>query len=505
MTGSAPAAGLRARTGPWYTTLFLVDTLERFGFYGMQAILVLYAAAPAEQGGLGLSAGDAASLFGAWIAVQFMLSLPGGWIGDRMLGQRRTLLLGAATTAVGYAVLAAPVGGWGATAGLIVLAVGGGLYKPNHQALLNLKFGDSAGREAGISLIYVGIQISALLAPLVSGYLGERVDWHLGFAAPALAMVVCAVRVATAAAQLDGVGERPVRELAPVERRRVGRATAMVLGAVLVVLGAMALAGVLSATSAIALAGLLTIVVPVLAFRHLYRNPGLGTGDRRRLRAFLPVFLGATLFWMIIAHAASLLNLFARDNVDRSVMGFEVPASWLQSATPLFILLLAPVVAAYLPRIGGRHNVAVKFGLGLGLAGGSFLFMGVAAAVASDGVLISPLWLLVVYLAHAVGEVVIAAVSISAAAEVLPRTFMARMLGLLWLFAALGGGIGSGVVRLVEVMPEHIYYLGLGGFVAACGLAFWLMRGRLTRALRADDSDEQPGSRPAPARTTTGI
>lgn len=499
---STAVTGLRAR-GPWYTTLFVTDTLERFGFYGMQAILVLYAAAPAQDGGLGLATGDAAALFGAWIAVQFMLSLPGGWLGDRVLGQRRALLIGSLTSAAGYALLALPARGWAAAAGLVVLAVGGGLYKPNHQALINLRFGDSGGREAGISLMYVGIQTSALLAPLVTGYLGERVDWHLGFAVPALVMLACAARVATARAQFGGVGERPATPLGAEERRRVGRRAGAVLAAVAAVLVAMAGAGVLSATSAIALAGLLTVVVPVLAYRHLHRNPGLGPGDRRRLRAFLPVFLGATIFWMVIAHAASLLNLFARDNVDRSVLGFEVPASWLQSATPLFILLLAPAVAAFLPRIGGRYNVAVKFALGLGLAGGSFLFMGAAAAVASDGLLISPLWLLVVYLAHAVGEVVIAAVSISAAADVLPGGYMSRVLGLLWLFAALGGGLGSGLVRLAEVVPEHLYYLGVGAAVGACGLAFALFRSRLTAALRPDD-DRPAAAGPAPARSTTG-
>ncbi|HEY8374601.1 MAG TPA: oligopeptide:H+ symporter [Pseudonocardiaceae bacterium] len=502
---SAPPAGHSAASGGrprWYLTLFTTDMLERFGFYGMQAILVLYAAAPAESGGLGLSTSDAASLFGAWIALMFMLSLPGGWIGDRLLGQRRALIAGAATSMVGYLCLATPVN-WMTAVGLIVLAVGGGLYKPNHQAMINMMFGASRKSEAGISLMYVGVQVSALLAPLVTGYLGERVNWHLGFSVAALVMLLTTILLLSTAAQFRGVGNQPGRPLNPEERRKVGQRTSAVLVLLAAIVLGMGLADMLSASMAIALSGVISVIVPVIGYTALYRNPGLTANDRRRLRGFLAVFLGATLFWMIIAHAASLLNLFARDHVDLNVFGFVIPASWLQTATPAFILIMAPVFAWLLPRIGRKHNVAVKFSLGLLLVGGSFLLMSAATLAASDGTRISPLWLIVVYLAHACGELIIAAVTIAAAGEVLPRAFMGRTLGLLWLFASLGGGLGAGVVRLVEVMPEHIYYLGLGTVASVVGLAFAFGRKALTRALARDEETESvpatAAAQPAPA------
>jgi POT family proton-dependent oligopeptide transporter len=205
--------------------------------------------------------------------------------------------------------------------------------------------------------------------------------------------------------------------------------------------------------------------------------------DRRRLKAFLAVYLGATLFWMIIAHAASLLNLFARDHVDRHVFGLEIPASWLQGVTPMFILLLAPVIAVVLPRAGGRDRLGVKLGGGLVLVGLGFLVMSVATTLAESGTKVSPFWLIVVYLTHACGEVIVAAVTISAAAEVLPPGFMGRTLGMLWLFAGLGGGLGSGLVRLAEVIPEPVYYLGLGAAAAVCGVAFVVGRRALARGL----------------------
>lgn len=469
----------------WYVTLFFSDALERFGFYGLQAILVLYASAPASRGGLGLPVADAASLFGAWIGFMFVLSLAGGWVGDRLLGNRRALLVGCVVSVAGYLCMAVPAG-WTAVVGLPLLAVGGAVYKPNHQAMINRMFGGSGARETGISLMYVATQTSALLAPLVVGYLGERVSWHVAFGVAAGVMLVTAVQLAVTAGQFGGVGDRPVRPLTQAERRTTARRTGLAGAAAAVVLAVLGFGGLLDATTAIMLVGVLSVGTPVVCYVLLYRNPELGDGDRRRLRAFLAVYLGAALFWMIVAHAASLLNLFARDHVDRRVLGMVIPASWLQAATPVFILALAPVIAFVLPAMRGRQHVAVKLATALLLVGSGFLVMSVAAGMAADGQEVSPLWLVVVYLTHACGEVIVAAVTISAAADVLPAGFIGRTLGMLWLFAGLGGGLGSGVVRLAEVVPEPVYYLGLGSVAGLCGLVLLGKRAVLSRGLAAD-------------------
>jgi POT family proton-dependent oligopeptide transporter len=486
----------------WYTTLFVTDTLERFGFYGMQAILVLYAVAPVAKGGLGLRMADAAALFGAWISVMFLLSLPGGWLGDRLLGQWRGLLGGCVLSTAGYLCLAIPAG-WPTAAGLILLAAGGALFKPNHQALINLMFAGRKGRESGISLMYVGVQLSALSAPLITGYLGERVDWHLGFSIASIAVFATAVLLACSGAQFGGVGRRPRRPATVEERRKVLRGTGLVLGAFAVVLIVLGSAGALSATTAIVLASILSVAIPVIGYATLYRNPALDAGRRRRLRGYLAVCLGATLFWIIIAHSGSLLTLFAKDHTDLRAFGLTIPASWLQAATPAFILLLAPVVAAVLPAIGGPNGVAVKLSIGLTLVGGGFVVMSVAAALAEGGTRISPLWLVLVYLMHACGEVVIAAVAISSAADVLGEEFMGRVIGLLWLFAALGGGLGSMLVRLSTVVPEPLYYLALGGAASLAGVGFYFRRRSLGRALAGDVVTERPG-RPDSSHTPAG-
>lgn len=482
-TADGPDVAVSLRRMPrWYTTLFLTDTFERFGYYGMQAILVLYAAAPVTRGGLGLPMADAASLFGVWLGVMFLLSLPGGWAGDRLLGQQRALLVGCVLSAAGYLCLAVPVG-WMTVVGLCVLAAGGGLFKPNHQALINLMFTGRKGRESGISLMYVGVQGSALAAPLVTGYLGERINWNLGFSIASIPLFATAVLLARSAAQFQGVGSRPQRPATPAQRRVALRSTALIAAAVVTGVLVLAVSGLLRATLLIVLSTFLSVTVPVVGYAALYRNPALDAGRRRRLRGYLAVCLGATLFWIIVAHAASLLTLFARDHTDLQMFGLPIPASWLQAATPVFILMLAPVVASVLPAIGGPNGVAVKLGIGLLMAGGAFLVMCPAAALAAGGARISPLWLVLVYLMHACGELVIPAVVIASAADVLGEQFMGRVIGLLWLFAALGGGLGSMLARLSTVVSEPVYYLGLGGAAALAGLVFLLYRRPLGRAL----------------------
>ncbi|MFV2087918.1 MULTISPECIES: peptide MFS transporter [unclassified Micromonospora] len=477
---SAATAARPAPSGParasGYFTLFMTDSWERFGFYALQAILVLFAVAPLERGGLGLPVGDATAMFGAWMGLTFMLALPGGWVGDRVLGLRRAILAGGVIIALGHFSLALPTV-WTVPLGLVLLSVGTGLFKPNHQAMLNTVLGGDAGRrESGISLMYVGIQISALVAPLISGFLGERVNWRLGFAVAGLAMAIGVVQFATARPRFNGLADRPGRPLAAADRRRALRQTSATLGVLTAVVVVAALTGVLTPTTAIISIGMLSLIVPVIAFIALHRHPALTGEDRGRLRSFLWVFLGSALFWMLVGQGGSVLNLFARDQTNRDVGGFLVPASWLQSATPLFILLLAPVLAWLLPRAGMLVGLPGKFAVGLLMAGASFLLMAVAAILAADGRLVSPGWLMVVYLMHACGELIVAAVGISAAADVLPPAFIAHTLGLLWLFAALGGGLGSQVVRLAEVMPLPAYFGVLGAVSTIAGLAFMARR-----------------------------
>ncbi|MEV5329730.1 peptide MFS transporter [Nonomuraea sp. NPDC052634] len=465
----------------WFTTLFMTDMWERFSFYGMQAILVLYAVAPPERGGLGLPMATAAALFGVYFGGMFVLALPGGWVGDRLLGERRAILWGGVVITAGHLVMALPTTALTA-AGLVLIAAGTGLLKPNLTSLLSRFYrkDQAVQREAAISVFYMSIQVSALAAPLVTGFLGETIDWHLGFGAAAVGMAFGVVRFARGRRYFGEIGAEPVRPATFDERRRAFRAAALVLIPVAVLLTADVAAGAFTPEHVIIPLGLVIVLAAPVAFARLYRSPDFDRGDRRRLGAILWLFLPAALFWMLVGQSGSLLNIFAERHTDRSLFGFVFPASWLQSATPLFVLVVAPVFALVWLHMGTRFGVRGKFVLGMFCTGASFVLMAAAAAAAGQGA-VSPLWLLSVFFLHACGELAIGPVGISTASDAAPPAYRGQLIGLWWLFSAMGMGLGSQAARLSEVLPAPVYYAGSGLIALAVAGVLAAFGGRITR------------------------
>ncbi|MEV5830527.1 peptide MFS transporter [Spirillospora sp. NPDC052242] len=487
--------------GPWYRTLFLTDMWERFSFYGMQAILVLWAAAPAAEGGLGLDEPTAAALFGVYIGGVFVLAMPGGWLGDRVLGERRAVLWGGLGIMCGHFAMALPARP-AAYAGLLLIAAGTGLLKPNMSALLGRFYdaGRSVEREAAFSVFYMSIQVSALAAPLLVGFLGESVNWHLGFAAAGVGMAFGVAQYAAGRRHFGEVGDRPVRRAAPAELRRVGLVAGTVAGAVAALLAVDVAAGTFVPDHLIVPVGLVIILAAPVAYTGMLRRPGLTAADRARVRAFGWLFLAAAVFWMLVGQSGSVLNLFAERSTDRDVLGWTVPASWFQSATPLFVLLVAPVTAVVFLRLGPRFGVRGKFVTGMALSGASFVVMAGAALAAGSGKA-SPLWLLAVLFLHACGELVLGPVGLSAAADAAPPAFRVQMLGLWWLFCAMGMGLGSSTARVSEAVSPALYFAALGVLALAVAVLLAVRAGSAARRLAY--AAPAPTA-PAPADRTAG-
>ncbi|MER5212042.1 peptide MFS transporter [Streptomyces sp. NPDC002838] len=484
----------RGRTGflgqpRWFGTLFVVDLWERFSFYGMLAILYLYLVADPDEGGLGLSEADAAALSGLYMALVFMSALPGGWLADRVFGARRATLYGGLLITAGHALLAVPASGW-LYPGLGLVIAGSGLVKPGMAAMVGRMYeGRPERREAAFSLFYMSIQVSALIAPLVTGFLGETVHWHLGFGAAALGMIVGVVCYVVGWSGFGDVGARPERPAAPGELRRVLRRAGLLGGLPALAVGVGAVTGALPLQRVLMLVGLVVLTAPVLYFRALLRAPAIGPAERVRLRALGWMLSASSVFWLLFAQGPALLNLFARDEVDRTVGAFQVPASWFQSVQPLFLLVLSPVAAALWVRMGRRVGAPAKFSAGLLLGGGAFLVMALAAAAATQG-RVSPLWLFVVYLLLVCGELAVAPIGLGLAAEVAPAGFTGRMLGLFWLFAAVGAASGGQFARLAGVVPDSVYYalLAVLGLLAGTGLTLTSrpLHGRLAPQAEAE-------------------
>ncbi|GAA3882080.1 oligopeptide:H+ symporter [Saccharothrix violaceirubra] len=451
---SAPALpGVEVRPG-WFRVLFLVDVWERFSFYGMLAILTLYLTAPVERGGLGLTPGAAAAGFGTYLALSFMAAVPGGWIADRVLGQRRAVLVGGIVIACGHLVLALPTG----TAGLGLVVVGTGLVKPAIAAMIGQHHRSSSGRrEAAMSVFYMSVQVSALIAPLITGLLAHRVGWHAAFGVAALGMGIGVVGYARSMHRLGDVGAPPARRV-DVTRQRV----------LLAVVCAVAVVGVVAAGFTVpwvvAVVGVVALVLPFVVVRLLRVRTG------RSLRPLVVLMCAAAVFWGLFAQGGALLTLFARDRTDRVVLGFDVPTGWFQSLPPLFLLLGAPVAAWLWLRVRGRPEA--KAAAGLVLAGAAFLIMAWAGRSAVDGP-VAPWWLVAVYLLLACGELAIGPIVLSAAAGTAPAGYEGRFVGLSWLFVAAGVVVAAQVARIVDVVPDSLYFLGFGAVATVFGLVLF--------------------------------
>ena len=467
----------------WFSTLFFTELAERFGFFGLQAVLVIFVAQPLARGGLGLPAATAAALAGTWISVTYLLGGPGGWLADRVLGVRRTLLLGGVVTAIGHFTMAVPTTVTSGI-GLLLVSAGAGLYRPNHQAMCNMLFGsESTRRESGISMLYVGVQLSALLAPLLVGLVGDRYGWHLGFLCGGVMMLLGLIVLRRGTRFFGGVGEDIARPLRGRETRRAVR-IGVICGLLAIALVGLGSAGLLPVFAVISLLGLVTLVAPIVAYVLLYRDRGLTGADKTKLRSFLWVVVGWTLFFMMISQGGSVMLLFAQNSTDRNLFGFSVPASWFESVSPFCILILAPVFAWLLPRMGGGTGALPrKFTIALLLSGGSFVVMAGGALLASGGHLVSPLWLVLAYFMLSCAELIVLAAGTAAASDVVPKAYISQTIGVLGLFAAFGGGVGSQIVLIAQVLPADGYYLAFGLVVCVVGVVMLVRRRAISRGL----------------------
>ncbi|MFI8520735.1 peptide MFS transporter [Streptomyces sp. NPDC085481] len=492
----------------WFSTLFMTDMWERFSFYGMQALLFLFATAPAADGGLGLSDGTAGALFGLYISASFLAAMPGGWLGDRVLGTHRAMLTGALVIAAGHACMAVPAHTT-FYLGLLLVACGTGLLKPNLPVMFDQMNPGAASsqRQAAFSLFYMSIQVSALLGPLVTGALGERVHWHLGFGAAAVGMLFGVLQYLHGAPSLRGTRTGPSRPLPPAALRRLVRGAWAALGGVVVLGAAVAVAGGLPLRPVLAVCGLVSLVAPVWYFRRLLRGAELDAAERARIRGYRRIFVPSVLFWAMYGQLGSVFSLFAREHTDRGIAGFTVPASWFQSAHPLFLLLLAPLFAWLWLRIGTRAGVVRKFSAGLLCAGAGFAVLAAGAWLAGGGVgegggdgsggsaTVSALWLLGAFLCMTCGELVFGPVGLSTTAETAPDGHGSRMMGLFYLGAALGAGVGGQLSHLVGVLPLWTY---LAGFTVAAVVTAVLLS-------RTEAAEGAPAGPPGAAGGTAQI
>ncbi|CAN5482614.1 peptide MFS transporter [soil metagenome] len=443
-------------------TLFFTELWERFSYYGMRALLILFMTAAVTDGGLGFDAATAGAIYGLYTAGVYLAAMPGGWVADRLIGQRRAVLWGGIVIALGHFSMAIP----GLTTfylGLALIVIGTGLLKPNISTMVGELYPGDAGarRDAGFSIFYMGINLGAFIAPLVTGYLGEKIDWHLGFGAAGVGMVLGVVQYVLGGRHLGEAG------LYPNAAREEGTATsrgslmlAGMLGGVLVLFLVMLQAfGVVDLTTAVGLAsagGIIIVTLALLYFGFMYVAGGLDAVEKKRLVVIAVLFVFSAIFWSGFEQAGSSLNLFAERLTDRVILGWEMPASFLQSVNSIFIITLAPVFAwlwVWLSRRRMEPSSPAKFSVGLIFLGLGFVVMVVASMRVASGVQVSPSWLVLTYLLHTIGELCLSPVGLSTVTKLAPHRMVGQMMGVWFMSISLGNLIAGQVAGQFETLP----------------------------------------------------
>jgi proton-dependent oligopeptide transporter, POT family len=471
------------------STLFFTEMWERFSYYGIRPLLVLFMTAALADGGFGFDRQTASAIVGIYAASVYLASLPGGWIADRWLGLRRTIYYGAVLICIGHfaialsSIFAKPA----FFAGLVFIVVGTGLLKPNISAIVgDLYPSADARRDAGFSIFYMGINVGALIAPLITGYLGERVGWHYGFGAAGVGMLIGLVTYRMRANNTLGpLGVLPSGT--PEQQQTVKRAT--MIGAALV-----ALVMLLTMTGALSIDPVavgsrmrdIMVITAVLYFGYLFFLAGLDTNEKKRMLVILVLAIFATIFWSAFEQAPTSLNLFAADFTDRNLFGWEVPILWLQSVNSFFVITLAPVFAALwvtMAKRGREFSSPAKFAFGLLFAGLGFWLM-VAAANAviagGPGTRVSMWWLTGSYFLQTLGELSLSPVGLSSMTKLSPRRFVGQMMGVWFLATALGNliaGLVGGHVdpNNVAEMPMLFQRTAFSLFIATAVLALMIV------------------------------
>ncbi len=416
--------------------LFTAEMWERMSYYGMRALLVLYMTRATERGGFGWSRADALSVYGWYTAFVYITPLLGGTLADRVLGQRRAVLIGGSLMMVGHFLMAVP-GLAAFYAALTCLVVGNGFFKPNISTMVGglFKPGDPR-RDAGYTVFYMGVNLGAALAPLVCGTLGEKLGFHWGFAAA-------------------GVG--------------------MLFGLLVFWWGAARFLGDIGAAPS-----------PRPAHQQAESAPGLTSVDKDRLGAIFALAFFNIFFWAAFEQAGGLMTIYTDERIDRRLLGWEVPTSWFQALNPVFILMFGPFFARLWTSLARqKRDLAIprKFGLGLALMGSGFLFMVAAARETAGGGKAALAWVVLAYLLHTVGELCISPIGLSMISKLAPPSMMSLLMGVWFGSIAIANKLAGVIGGYAEKLGEVALFGGLVLAGCSAGLVISLLSPLLVKKM----------------------
>ena len=458
-------------------TLFFTEMWERASYYGMRALLILYmtAATAGANPGMAMDTATAAAIYGLYTGLVYLLALPGGWVADNIWGQRRAVFVGGCIIAAGHFSMAIP-----ATQtfylGLILIVIGTGLLKPNVSTMVaDLYPEGGARRDAGFSIFYMGINTGAILGPTITSLLGERYNWHWGFSAAGVGMVLGLIQYKLGERHLGSAGLLRTED-APATVARNSRNFFAAVGAVAVLVTAFAFLvrnGTLPFTLPQIATGLGTgiLVLAIGYFVYLWVFGHHTADEKKRLIVIFWLFILAAVFWSGFEQAGSSLNLFANELTRRTIFGWEMPAGWFQNINPIMIVLLAPVFGWLWVSLAQRNpSIPVKFALALVALAVGFLVLSWGSVNATPEAKVPMSWLIVTYFFHTCGELALSPVGLSSITKLSPAGRVGQMMGVWFVGASLGNVIGGRIAGSLETMAPTDLFRTVAMITGGAGL-----------------------------------
>ena len=462
---------------PW---MLNVEMWERFSYYGMRAILLYFITDTVARGGLGLSANSGQVILASYSAAVYLLAIPGGIFADRIIGPWLSTLYGGVVIMAGHICLSIPTPALAWT-GIVLVAVGTGFIKPNLSTIVGgLYDDDDPRRDAGFQLFYMSVNLGSLASPLVTGWLREHYGYHAGFFSAAVGMGVALIAFIYGRHKLSAFAFTVPNPIRPQERR------SFILASLLTVVAAAALVSVLNVLTGSllnAISATMLIIIPAGAalgyFVLMFRSPKVTARERTHLRAYIPLWIGAVLFFMISEQAAGKMATFAKDNTDGTIpwLGWAITPETYQSINPATIVILAPFIGWLFTRRAGRFpSTIMKFAISVLIIGGSAFILGYGFQIWPGGAKLSPWWFLaVVFIIQTVAELFLSPVGLSTTSALAPKNFASQTMSLWLLTTATGQGLAGFIISRTENIANSTYYYGLGAVTVAVAIILFIV------------------------------
>lgn len=480
-------------------SLFFTEMWERFSYYGMRALLTLFLTAQLVTGGFGLDRAESLSIYGIFTALVYLTPILGGWFSDKILGQRKSILIGGITMAIGQFMLAASAGEFFMQGleerkhffylGLGVLILGNGFFKPNISTIVgDLYDNDDPRKDGGFTIFYMGINIGAFLSPFVAGTLGEKVGWPWGFVAAGVGMLIGVLWFHFRRNTLEGLG-LPPKAIAAGRTDLNGKDWMDILfytlGNVAVVFGIMAFWGATSDLVHSIVIWVFGISGALFIGMSIFKGTS-GPTEWTRVFVILILAFFNIVFWAGFEQAGGTFNLFAEENTNRMVGGFQIPTTWFQNVNPIAIVAMAPLFSILWIKLAAKKlnpRTPVKFAMAMFIGAVAFYIMSIAANNAKDGNLVSPMWLVVVYFLLTCGELMLSPIGLSMVTKLSPHKIVSIMMGVWMASFALGNYLAATLEQILTKYDFELYPF-IAGLMVVSGVCLLLLSPLLNRFMK---------------------